>query len=83
MLGEYEVTVLSEAPLSLEFVPREGGFARALIESVRVVFGEDERYIREMYIAEKGGDSTLLTFVDTRLNAPIDPSAWQVEPRVR
>ncbi|WP_455382161.1 LolA family protein [Salinispira pacifica] len=83
MRGEYEVTVLEDAPVSLRFVPREGGFAKAAIESVTVVFESDERYIREMHIAEKGGDSTLLTFVDTRLNAPIDPSAWEVEPRVR
>ena len=83
MLGEYEVTVLNEAPMSLEFVPREGGFAEALIERVTVAFEKDERYIRQMHIAEKGGDSTLLTFVDTLLNAPIDPSAWEVEPRVQ
>jgi outer membrane lipoprotein-sorting protein len=83
MLGEYEVRVLNETPVSLEFVPREGSFAEAAIESVTVVFGSDERYIREMHIAEKGGDSTLLSFVDTLLNAPIDPSAWQVEPRVQ
>lgn len=83
ILGEYEVKVLSEVPLSLEFVPREGGVAEAAVESVTLVFGSDERYIREMQIAERGGDSTLLTFVDTRLNVPIDPAAWQVEPRVR
>jgi hypothetical protein len=48
-----------------------------------VVFESDEGYIREMHIAERGGDSTLLTFVDTLLNAPIEPSAWKVELRVR
>ena len=83
MLAEYEVTILSEDPISLEFVPREGGFAKAAIESVTVVFESDERYIREMRIVEKGGDSTLLTFLDTQLNGPIDASAWKVEPRVR
>lgn len=83
MLGEYEVTILSEAPVSLKFVPREGSFAKAAIESVTVVFERDERYIREMRIEEKGGDSTLLTFLDTQLNGPLDASAWKVEPRVR
>jgi outer membrane lipoprotein-sorting protein len=83
ILEEYEVRLLGEAPVSLEFVPREGGFAAAVIESVSVVFAADERYIREMRIAEKGGDGTRLAFSDTRLNAPIDASAWQVEPRVR
>jgi outer membrane lipoprotein-sorting protein len=83
MLAEYEVTVLSEAPISLQFVPREGGFARAAVENVTVVFEADERYIRELHVAEKGGDSTVLTFVDTQLNGPIDASAWKVEPRAR
>jgi outer membrane lipoprotein-sorting protein len=83
MLAEYEVTVLGEAPISLQFVPREGGIARAVVESVTVVFEMDERYIRELHIAEKGGDSTVLTFVDTQLNGPIDASAWKVEPRAR
>jgi len=83
MLAEYEVTLLSEAPISLRFVPREDGFAKAVVESVTVVFGNDERYIREMQVTEKGGDRTLLTFLDTQLNGPIDASAWKVEPRVR
>jgi outer membrane lipoprotein-sorting protein len=83
MLAEYEVTVLNEAPISLKFIPRQGSFAKAAIESVMVVFESDEGYIREMHIAERGGDSTLLTFVDTLLNAPIEPSAWKVELRVR
>jgi outer membrane lipoprotein-sorting protein len=83
MLGEYEVTVVNQAPISLKFTPREGGFAEGAIEGVTIVLESDERYIREMQIAETGGDSTLLVFVDTLLNAPIDPSAWKVEPRVR
>jgi outer membrane lipoprotein-sorting protein len=83
MLTEYEVTVLNEDPISLEFIPRQDSFAKAAIESVVVVFESDGRYFREIHIAERGGDSTLLTFVDTLLNAPIEPSAWKVEPRVR
>ncbi len=83
MLGEYEVTVVNQAPLSIEFTPREGGFAEGVIEGVTIVLESDERYIRELQIAETGGDSTRLVFVDTLLNAPIDPSAWKVEPRVR
>ena len=83
MLAEYEVRVLNESPISLEFIPRQGGLAEAVIESVTVVFENDERYVREMHIEERGGDSTVLTFVDTLLNAPIESSAWKVEPRVR
>lgn len=83
MLGEYEVTILAEQPTSLRFVPREGAVARSVLDSVTVVFEKEERYIRQIHIVERRGDSTLLTFVNTLLNRPIDPSAWKLEQRVR
>jgi hypothetical protein len=83
MLGEYNLRVVDVEPISLEFTPRQGGLAQQLIESVSVVFESDERYIRQIYILERGGDSTLLTFADTLLNTPIDSSAWDVKQSVR
>ena len=83
MLGEYEVTVVEEDPISLEFIPRKASFAREAIDSLTVVFESDESYIRQIRIMEKRGDSTLLTFVGTLLDSPIDPSAWKAEQRVR
>jgi outer membrane lipoprotein-sorting protein len=83
MLGDYEVTVVEEDPISLEFIPRKTAFAREVIDSLTVVFESDERYIRRIRIMERNGDSTLLTFVDTLLDSPIDPSAWKAERRVR
>lgn len=83
MLGEYEVSVLDEEPTSLKFTPRDTALAKGVIESVTVVFDRDERYLRQIHILEKRGDSTLLTLVNTRLNAPIDPSAWKVIQSVR
>jgi outer membrane lipoprotein-sorting protein len=83
MLGEYEVALVDEAPVSLRFTPRKTALAREIIDSVTVVFETDERYIQKIEIVEEGGDSTLLTFADTLLNSPIDPSAWKFEQRVR
>ncbi len=83
MLGEYEVIVLNEDPVSLRFTPREDSLTQAMLESVTVIFERDERYIEQIRIVEVGGDSTLLRFVDTLLNGPIDPSAWKLEHRVR
>jgi len=83
MVGEYQVAVLEEAPISLEFVPRKTSLAHEVIDRVTVIFEPDERYIRRIQIVEKGGDRTVLTFVDTQLNTPIDPSAWKVEQGVR
>ncbi len=83
MLGEYEVALVDEDPISLRFIPRDTALAQGIIDSVTVVFERDERYIQKIEIAEEGGDSTLLTFADTLLNSPIDPSAWKFEQRVR
>ncbi len=83
LLGEYEVTVLKGDGLALRFVPRSNSLAHNVILSVTIVLREDERYIHQIRIEEKGGDSTTLTFVDTLFNVPIDSTAWEVKPSVR
>jgi len=81
LLEEYSVIILKQNPVSLKFTPRENTMAYNIISSVRIVFREDERYIYEIYIKEKTGDSTLLRFNDTMLNTSIDDAAWEVKPR--
>lgn len=83
LLEEYDVTVLNSNGLALRFVPRSNSLAYNVIKSVTIVLREDERYIHQIRIEEKGGDSTILTFVDTLFNVPIDSSAWEVKPSVR
>jgi len=83
LLGEYEVTVLKRDRLALRFVPRSNSLAHNVIHSVTIVLREDERYVNQIQIEEKGGDSTTLTFVDTLFNVPIDSTAWEVKPSVR
>ena len=83
MLGQYEVRVLARSPVSLEFVPRDTALAQGIIDRVTVEFDRDERYIWRIQIFEKQGDSTILTFANTLLNAPIAPTAWKVEQDVR
>lgn len=83
LLGEYNITVLRQSPVSLKFTPRENTMAYNIISYVRIVFREDERYIQEIYIKEKSGDTTLLRFTDTLLNIPVDAAAWEVKPRGR
>ena len=81
LLVEYNITVLKQNPISLKFTPRENTAAYNIISYVRIVFREDERYLREIYIKEKGGDTTLLRFTNTLLNTPINVAAWEVKPR--
>ena len=83
MLGEYQVTVLGEEPISLEFVPRDTALSQAVIDRVTVTFDRDERYIRQIEIFEKQGDRTVLIFVDALLNTPISPSAWKARQDVQ
>ena len=83
LLEEYNITVLRQNPVSLKFTPRENTMAYNIISHVRIVFREDERYLREIYIKEKGGDTTLLRFTNTLLNIPINDAAWEAKPRGR
>jgi outer membrane lipoprotein-sorting protein len=83
MLDEYKITQIAEHPLALEFVPLEGSAPHNFIERVTIFFQDDERYISEVRIEEKGGDSTSLIFSNTQLNQPITPSAWEVRTNVR
>jgi outer membrane lipoprotein-sorting protein len=78
MLAEYTISVLHNDPITLEFVPLDNAIARQVIERVIITFQEGERYIQQIEIVEKGGDRTLLKFIDILLNAPVAPSAWEV-----
>ncbi len=83
MLAEYEVVLLSEDPVSLEFTPHETALSHDLIRSVTIHFGRDERYIQQVIVHEKSGDRTVLRFVDAVVNTTIEPSAWKVGQHVR
>ena len=83
MLEEYSVSVLNQNPAILKFIPRESSMVYKVIESVTVIFREDESYIYQISVEEKNGDSMLITFYATQLNAPIGKEAWEVSAYVR
>jgi outer membrane lipoprotein-sorting protein len=80
LLKDYEISLLREKPASLKFIPKPATFAGNVIKSVTVDFRKDEQYINRIFIEEKGGDTTSLLFVDTRLNIPVEASAWKAGP---
>lgn len=82
MLDDYNITLITEHPITLEFIPLENSVTRNFIKRVTVIFQNDERYIKEVSIEEKNGDSTSLVFVNAQLNQPIKPSAWEVRADV-
>lgn len=83
MTEDYNIIILKRKPVSLKFIPKKNTIVSNVIDSVTVIFRDDERYIHQIYIKEKSSNSTLLTFVNTQLNTPLDEAAWEVEPRVR
>jgi outer membrane lipoprotein-sorting protein len=83
MTENYNIIILKRKPVSLKFIPKKNTTAGNVIDSVTVIFRDDERYIHQIYIKEKSGNSTLLTFVNTQLNTPLEGAAWEVQPRVR
>jgi outer membrane lipoprotein-sorting protein len=83
MTEDYNIIILKRKPASLKFIPRKNTTVSNVIDCVTVIFRDDERYIHQIYIKEKSSDSTLLTFVNTQLNTPLDEAAWEVKPRVR
>ena len=83
MTANYNIIILKKKPVSLKFIPEKNTTAGNVIDNVTVTFRDDERYIHQIYIKEKSSNSTLLTFLNTQLNTPLEASAWEVQQRVR
>lgn len=79
LLSDYEASVISIKPVILEFIPKKNAAAFNIIKRVRLIFREDERYIERIDIEEKNQDLSTLTFLNTKLNIPIDPSSWELK----
>ena len=80
---DYKISVISESPMELEFVPLEGSLQSKVIAGVKVEFMQDQRYIKRISIEEISGDSTQMTFKDVVINGSIDKNMWEVKRRVR
>jgi outer membrane lipoprotein-sorting protein len=83
MTENYNIIIIKKKPASLKFIPHKNTVAGDVINSVTVIFRKDERYIHQIHIDEKSGNSSLLTFINTQLNTPLGAAVWEVKPRVR
>ncbi|MFH0985038.1 MAG: outer membrane lipoprotein carrier protein LolA [Candidatus Omnitrophota bacterium] len=81
MLAEYQIRILSQDPVSLEFVPRESTIVSRVMTKITVTFQKDLRYIEQIQMDEKSGDRTLLMFKDTVLDAALEDKTWEAKPR--
>ena len=83
LLDEYEIEILSNDPLKIDFIPREHSFYLKIIEHVVIQFNQEQSSIDSIEINEKSGDKSVFYFMETVLNKDIDPSAWKVQRRAR
>lgn len=81
--GEYQIKILQQNPVSLKFIPDKTAITSSVLSSITITFRKDKKYIHKIYIEEKDGDSTLLTFLNTEVNCRLDDATWQVEPHVQ
>jgi outer membrane lipoprotein-sorting protein len=81
LAADYAVNVVSNAPCVLSFTPKPSSVMAQAIRSVTVTMQADARYVSSIRIEDRGGDTTAIRFLNPLLNEPIDPRAWEVEPR--
>jgi outer membrane lipoprotein-sorting protein len=79
LMDDYHVSVVSDKPLLLVFVPLKSTTSYDLIESIAIKFNKDLRYLDKITIQEKNGDKTTLSFFDTKLNKQISSRAWKAK----
>ena len=81
--NDYNVIIRNRKPFILDFVPHDATATSRIIKHILVTFKDDDRCISQIRIEEKNGDSTQFTFVDTRLNIPINALAWKAKSCVQ
>ncbi len=80
LLETNDVRMMKRSPLTIEFSPRSNNDAGKVIKSITITFREDQTYLQQIRIQERGGDVTTIVFTNTVLNAPLDNSDFEVHP---
>jgi len=83
LAGSYDALMTRRQPLTLEFVPKADSMVAKMIARIGISFEPDERYIDTMSIDESGGDSTVVHFINTKINQPIGEETWEMPPHER
>lgn len=76
---DYDIKLVSEAPVVLRFTPRTGNMSAKVIAEISVGLAPDERYLEWIKIVETGGDTTTITFSQTQFNEPLKDSHFEVK----
>ena len=82
LLDVNHVRVLKKDPLVIEFAPKANNISNKVIKAITITFREDQKYLQQIRIQELSGDVTTLHFLNTIMNAPLDPRSFEVKGRV-
>jgi len=75
--NRYRMELQSTEPVMLRLYPLDQGEA-TFIEYLQIRFSDDRRHVAEVLMVEQGGDSTLIRFVDAKINTELAADAFQV-----
>jgi outer membrane lipoprotein-sorting protein len=75
---DYTITKLAGEQLTFEFVPKPELPQAKMVKRISVTFQKDKKYIELFQIEEQSGDTTKLTFSETKLNSDIDKKEWEL-----
>lgn len=81
LAAEYDVTVLSETPLTLGFAPKGQTMVAKMLKQISVTFGKEGKYIDTMIIRETAGSVTTLRYIDAKINEPVKKETWEIPPK--
>jgi len=79
---DYDLAVLQDNPLAVRFSAKQGFAGAQFIKEINLFFRPDLRYIARIEVIEVSGDTTVITFSNTKINEPINNAAWEVKSRV-
>ncbi len=82
LLKDFDVSLVRDAPLTFRFFPKKTNMAVKVIRDIEISFRDDRKYLRSIAVHELGGDSTIITFTDTRFDVPLGERDFEVKQRV-
>ncbi len=79
----YDVTVISDTPLTLGFSPKADSMVAKMLGQISIAFGKEGKYIDTMVIRETSGSVTTLHYIDPKINEPVKKEIWEIPPHDR
>ena len=71
MEERYTITVVDDALVVLKLVPVSSS-EKKHVDHIRLTFSETDAHVSEVEIRETGGDYTVIRFINTAVNSPLE-----------